>query len=129
MLSRYQIIRGKRPLHSPLPEGRRVDIRAHVGHALSPDTKSVRAVLDDGSDAAFRRYAEHYTAALAARFARDRAPFDALAAWAEHENVYLGCNCPTKKNPDVSRCHTVLALKFMRKKYPKLRVVMPRKGA
>jgi hypothetical protein len=39
--------------------------------------------------------------------------------------VYLGCSCPSRANPDVQRCHTVLALQFMKKKYPKLRVVLP----
>ena len=37
----------------------------------------------------------------------------ALAEEAKVSDVYLGCSCPTAKNPDVRRCHTVLALKFM----------------
>jgi hypothetical protein len=54
------------------------------------------------------------------------APFDALAEQATGEDVYLGCSCPSRANPDVQRCHTVRALRFMKKKYPKLPVMLPR---
>jgi hypothetical protein len=38
---------------------------------------------------------------------------------------HLGCSCPTAKNPDVMRCHTVLALRFMRAHYPALDIRYP----
>jgi hypothetical protein len=44
---------------------------------------------------------------------------------ANNNDVYLGCSCPTKRNPDVNRCHTVLALRFMKRKYPGLKVEIP----
>ncbi len=47
------------------------------------------------------------------------------SALATDEDVFLGCNCPTAKNPDVQRCHTVLALKFMQERYPALEVAFP----
>lgn len=38
----------------------------------------------------------------------------------------LGCNCPTKeKNPAEGHCHTYLALGFMQKHYPRLKVEIP----
>ena len=126
MLARYQIVRGKRPPDDPLPSGRRIDTRKHTQHCLRPEAAQVEALFDDLSAANFTRFAEAYRATLEARFARDRAPFDALARAAQHEDVYLGCSCPTQKNPDVQRCHTVLALRFMRKHYPKLEVILPK---
>jgi hypothetical protein len=51
--------------------------------------------------------------------------FDELVALATENDVYLGCNCPTKKNPIVGRCHTYLALEFMQKKFPRLKIVVP----
>jgi hypothetical protein len=108
-----------------LPTGRRIDTRKHTQHCLRPEAAQVEALFEDMSAASFTRFAKAYRATLAARFARDRAPFDALAREAQHEAVHLGCSCPTQKNPDVNRCHTVLALHFMREHYPKLEVVFP----
>jgi hypothetical protein len=125
MLARYQIIRGKRPRDAPLPEGVRIDTRKHTQHVLRPDAEQVQALLADPSPAAFRTFAQSYRTLLATRFAQDRAPFDALAALAREQAVYLGCNCPTRANPDPKRCHTALALAFMKRKYPKLEVVLP----
>lgn len=125
MLARYRIVRGKRAPDDPLPEGVRLDVRKHVHHVLSPNAGSVVKLLDDPTPEAFRAFAREYDALLAQRFQKDRAPFDALAARASADDVYIGCSCPTKKNPDVNRCHTVLALRFMKKKYPKLRIVLP----
>jgi hypothetical protein len=125
MLARYQIVRGKRPPDNPLPDGRRVDTRKHTRHVLRPSAAEVAALIGDPSEAAFRRFGAAYRATLEERFARDRRPFDELAALARDEDVFLGCNCPTRFNPDVKHCHTTLALTFMKRKYPKLRVVMP----
>ena len=49
-------------------------------------------------------------------------PFDGLA---RRPDVYLGCSCPTKTNPDVRRCHTWLALEFIRERCPELDVRFP----
>jgi len=125
MLGRYRIVRGKRPPGQPLPKGRRIDIRKHTSHVLRPDAELVVEFLKRPDAAAWSRYTALYLAELERRFAADRAPFDALADEARAGDVYLGCNCPTKKNPDVQRCHTYLALGFMKKKYPKLEVVLP----
>jgi hypothetical protein len=126
MLSRYQIVRG-RPA-SELPRGKRLDIRKHVKHVLSPEPEAVEAFLTRGTAAAFATFARAYRSLLTARFEASRAPFDALAEAARQKDVYLGCNCPTAKNPDVLRCHTVLALQFMHAHYPALDVRLPTHG-
>jgi hypothetical protein len=125
MLARYQIVRGKRDPDDPLPDGKRIDTRKHTRHFLRPESEQVSALLADLNERSYREFKHTYNELLAARFKQDRAPFDALAEQAEHEDVYLGCSCPSRANPDVRRCHTVLALQFMKKKYPKLRVVLP----
>jgi hypothetical protein len=122
MLSRYQIVRGKRPPNNPLPEGIRIDVRKHTRHVLRPEAAAVAAFLAHPTDAEFEKFARRYEATLAARFRADRTPFDELASAAQHGDVYIGCNCPTKTNPDVGHCHTTAALRFMKKKYPRLRV-------
>jgi hypothetical protein len=126
MLARYHIVRGKRDPSDPLPEGHRMDTRKHTKHVLRPESAEVEKLLADLSAPAFKRFATAYLTTVEQRFKADRAPFDELAELATSENVYIGCNCPTAKQPDVRHCHTVLALGFMKKKYPKLRVVMPR---
>jgi hypothetical protein len=125
VLSRYRIVRGKRDPADPLPEGERIDTRKHTRHFLRPETATVEALIAAPSAANFRRFAREYEATIARRFATDRGPFDALAARATERDVFLGCNCPTAWNPDVRRCHTTLALGFMKKKYPRLRVKLP----
>jgi hypothetical protein len=124
MLARYHIVRGKRPPGEPLPEGHRIDVRKHTKHVLAPEPRAVEAFLEDPSAGGYRRFAAEYRKLLAARYKSRRGEFDALAADAVDEAVYIGCNCPTAKNP-IEHCHTVLALQFMKKKYPKVRVVMP----
>jgi hypothetical protein len=125
-LARYQMIRGKRPPGNPLPEGIRVDVRKHTRHFLRPPEGSVEALFANPSPKAFAKFTSSYEAELQRRFAQDRAPFDALADAASRDDVYIGCSCPSSVNPDVKRCHTVLALRFMHAKYPKLRVVIPK---
>jgi hypothetical protein len=123
MLARFQMKRGA-PAKS-LPRGRRMDTRKHTRHVLRPPAPAVRAFLAHPGDAAWTKFRATYVKTLADRFKRDRAPFDDLAALARTEDVYLGCNCPTTKNPDVTRCHTYLALEFMHEHYPDLEIVMP----
>ncbi|MBI2388091.1 MAG: hypothetical protein HYV09_00620 [Deltaproteobacteria bacterium] len=124
MLARYTMVRGAPA--SQLPKGVRQDTRKHTRHVLRPTAELVEAVLGHDDAAAWRDFAKAYHELLAERFAEDRTPFDALADLARSERVYLGCNCPTAKQPDVRRCHTVLALAFMREKYPDLEVVEPK---
>jgi hypothetical protein len=128
MLARYQIVRGKAPAGYRLPAGKRIDVRKHRHHVLSPEPSEVAALLADPSDAQFAKYRRAYEALLERRFAADRAPFDALAREAQETAVYIGCNCPTRRNPDVQHCHTTLALHFMQRKYPKLPVRLPGPG-
>ncbi|MHC4428199.1 MAG: hypothetical protein ACYS0D_06290 [Planctomycetota bacterium] len=125
MLRRYTIYRGKRPPGDPLPDGERQDTRKHTRHCLRPTAAIVETFLADASDEAWVRLRDAYLEVVEARFAEDPAPFEQLATLARTRNVYLGCNCPTRKNPDVNHCHTVLALRFMREKFPDLDVVMP----
>lgn len=126
MLARYRIVRGKRPPGDPLPKGVRVDTRKHTRHVLRPEADAVRAFLGNPTQAGFATFAKRYRSALEKRFKADRETFDALAAQAREEAVHLGCSCPSRANPDVKRCHTVLALAFMKRKYPKLEVVPPK---
>lgn len=129
MLGRYTIRRGAPidALPRAIREGIRQDTRKHTRHCLRPDEALVAPYLATplGSperDAAWRVFARAYRETLRQRFAQDRAPFDALAELARGRSVYLGCNCPTAKNPDVRHCHTVLALGFMAERYPDLRI-------
>ena len=124
MLARYSIVRGAPA--SALPRGIRQDTRKHTRHPLRPTPEMVRRLLANPRDeAAWRSYAARYRALVAERFAADRRPFDALADLARKADVLLGCNCPTAKNPDVRHCHTVLALEFMKARYPDLDVRLP----
>jgi hypothetical protein len=123
MLARYHISRGKRAPEDPLPEGHRIDVRARRHHVLSPEEAEVTAFLEGATT--YREFARAYKELLANRFARDRAAFETLADEASRQDVYIGCNCPTHKNPDVKHCHTVLALQFMKQHYPKLDVRLP----
>ena len=127
MLGRYRIVRGKRAPDDPLPEGVRIDVRKHTRHVLAPKPDMVEALLKDPSDAVrLKALATAYRSLLAERFASDRSPFDQLAATAGDASVYIGCSCPTANQPDVLRCHTVLALRFMAKHYRKLDVRIPK---
>jgi uncharacterized protein YeaO (DUF488 family) len=125
MLARYRIVRGRRPPGDPLPEGVRQDTRKHTRHVLRPTAALVSGLLADPSAASFRRFAEAYRALLEQRFASERERFDELAGLARRQHVYLGCNCPSERQPDVRRCHTALALAFLRERYPDLDVREP----
>jgi hypothetical protein len=127
MLARYQIVRGKRPPSNPLPDGRRIDTRKHTRHCLRPEAANVAALIEHPDERAFARFEKEYRATLATRFAADRRAFDELAELALQQDVFIGCSCPTSFNPDVRRCHTSFALDFMKRQYPKLNVIMPRR--
>jgi hypothetical protein len=120
MLARYTMVRGAPA--SKLPKGIRNDTRKHTRHVLRPTEELVDSIGPAAEESAWRAFAHEYRALLARRFAEDRAPFDALAALAREHDVYIGCSCPSAKNPDVRRCHTAYALAFMKKHYPDLDV-------
>jgi uncharacterized protein DUF488 len=122
MIARYRIVRGARPTGEPLPAGVRQDTRKHTRHVLRPEAAMVQAFLAAPGDAAFRTFRAAYLELLERRFAEDRRPFDELAELARGTDVYLGCNCPTTKQPDVRHCHTWLALGFMKRCYRELEV-------
>lgn len=124
VLSRYQMKRGVPA--AQLPEGVRQDTRKHTRHVLRPREQSVVAYL--GGEMSFEDFAADYRATVAARLEADPAPFDALARLATDQDVYLGCSCPSRANPDVRRCHTWLALELMRERYPSLEVRFPPMG-
>lgn len=126
MLSRYTLYRGPRPAGDPLPDGIRQDTRKHTRHILRPEAKMVTDYLRAPGEAAWRRFNRDYLALLDERFRTQRGAFDALASLAMENDVFLGCSCPTKRNPDPRHCHTFAALRFMKKKYPGLRVMLPR---
>lgn len=129
MLARYSIVRGAPA--SSLPRGIRQDTRKHTRHVLRPSEALVREVFagakgsPEAQQAAWARYAAAYRALLEQRFAEDPAAFDRIATFARWHDVYLGCSCPSSKNPDVQRCHTVVALAFMKERYPDLDVRFP----
>lgn len=127
MLSRYHIQRGRKTENLPtrLRQGRRIDTRKHTSHCLRPSAEMVTRYLSSGSEAAWTKFRRDYRALLDKRFSTDRDPFDQLHELARSEDVFIGCSCPSAKNPDVRRCHTVLALGFMQKRYPDLDVEFP----
>lgn len=126
MLARYKIIRGKRPPSDPLPNGERQDTRWRCRkHPLRTTEAAVKRYLAAPNEKAWRWFRRAYLAELEKRFLEDRVPFDILAELAGKQDVFIGCSCPTKANPRFDRCHTWLALEFMKRKYPKLRVSFP----
>ncbi len=125
MLARYKIYRGKPPAGVQRPAGIRQDVRKHTRHCLRPPTKVVLEYLANPTTEAWKKFESGYLRNLEHRYQADPTPFDELADLATSENVYIGCSCPTVKNPDVKRCHTVLALKFMKERYAALEVAFP----
>jgi uncharacterized protein YeaO (DUF488 family) len=127
MLARYHIERGKALSDMPraVREGHREDTRKHTRHCLRPSAELVASVDAESSASEWAAFARDYRALLEERFSSDRRPFDELYERAKGANVFIGCSCPSAKNPDVRRCHTVLALKFMQARYRDLRVELP----
>ena len=121
MLARYTMLRGK----PATVVGVRIDTRKHTRHCLRPSIAMVTRYLDPVDEYAWEQFEADYWQLVTDRFAADPRPFDALAERACNEEVYLGCSCPTKKNPNVNHCHTVLALRFMSEHYPALDIVFP----
>lgn len=125
MLARYKIYRGKRPAGQPAPDGIRQDTRKHTRHVLRPPTELVVAYLAQPPSISWEEFADGYLCMLQTRYEQARPSFDKLAQLATDNDVYIGCSCPTNKNPDVNHCHTLLALRFMDEHYPQLTVAYP----
>lgn len=125
MLSRYKICRRRPKDAPPPPNGIRKDTRFRTKHILRPTEEIVKAYLADPSPAAWKTFKKLYLALLTERFRDDSTPFKEFASLAMKDDVYLGCDCPTPNNPIVGHCHTYLALEFMQKKFPDLKVVKP----
>ena len=125
MLMRYTMYRGKRPPGDSLPDGIRQDTREHTRHFLRPPAELVVAYLEGNGSLSWKEFRNRYLHCLEERFEEDAAPFERLAELATKEDVFLGCSCPTKKNPDVNRCHTVLALEFLKGRFSGLPVAFP----
>ena len=125
MLARYKMYRGIRPKDDPLPDGVRLDTRKHTTHFLRPTPSMVQSFLDNPQDANWLKFESSYLSLLQERYDKDSRGFDKLAQLASQTDVYIGCSCPTKKNPNVNHCHTVLALRFMQERYARLRVAFP----
>ena len=125
MLARYKIYRGTRPPGEPLPNGVRQDTRKHTKHCLRPPEDIVTDYLANPTPSAWIRLEAEYLRILKRRYDENAQPFDELARLATADDVFIGCSCPTKKNPDMNRCHTNLALQFMKERYPDLRVEFP----
>ncbi len=126
MLARYKMyMRQARPPEDPLPEGIRQPSGHKTRHPLAPVQSLVTRYLDAPNDETWAGFEREYLNLLERRFKKDRGPFDELSALAMIKDVYIGCYCPTRKNPDVYRCHTVLALRFMEERYPELQVQYP----
>ena len=125
MIGRYRIVRGKRPSDDPLPEGERQDTRKHTRHILRPSAELVARFLGQPDAAGFKAFQAGYLHLLAERWRDQRAAFDALRDLGLRTDVFIGCNCPTTKQPDVTHCHTYLALSFLAKHYPELKIQWP----
>ena len=124
MLGRYSMVRGMPA--SKLPKGSRQDTRKHTKHVLRPNTALVEMFLSHpGDDEIFARFREGDLALRESRWKEDRAPFEKLAREAEQTDVWLGCNCPTAKNPLMLRCHTLQSLGFMHSRVPNLSIQWP----
>lgn len=127
MLGRYTIVRGA--TRASYPAGIRQDTRKHTRHFLAPTPELVAEVFANRRSAtAWDAYADRYRALIDARYTADPARFRLLATMARWHDVWLGCSCPSSKNPDVMRCHTVIALRFMKERFPSIAILLPTPG-
>ena len=117
MLGRY-----KHQMYVPKPKGHWILTQWKNKTCVSPTEELVNEYLNNPTDAAWDRYEKTYRRILEERFTADRGPFDELARLAREGDVHLGCSCPTKDNPNPAHCHTALAQRFMKEKYPDLEV-------
>lgn len=125
MLARYRIPRIPPPGYKK-PDGKCIDIRYRwKRRCLAPPKKLVLDYLENPSERTWKVYEKKYLELLKSRYTTRKEEFDEIVSLAKDNDVHLGCSCPTIKNPDVYRCHTVLALRFMKQKYPRLKVKFP----
>jgi len=94
---------------------------------LRPDEEIVEEFLKDTS-VGWSKFRTAYLKILNDRFKESPEQFQKLADLAMTQDLFLGCNCPTARNPDVKHCHTWLALEFMKSKFKSLPVVFPALG-
>lgn len=127
LLSRYTIYRRRPQDAPPLPPGIRQDVRHRTKHIVRPTQSMVETYLTAPNETTFATFQAAYRELLNARWHDDRSEFDQLAELARNHDVFLGCSCPTKRNPDVRHCHTWMALQFMAAQFPDLEVIFPEK--
>jgi uncharacterized protein YeaO (DUF488 family) len=125
MLARYTMYRRRPKDAGPLPDGIRQDSRWRTKHILRPTQEIVETYLEDTSAPGWETFRSLYLEILEDRYRENPKAFEKLAELASENDVYIGCSCPTQKNPDVRHCHTVLALKFMQEKFPAIEVRFP----
>jgi hypothetical protein len=77
----------------------------------------VKDYLAAPDEKAWRELRKAYLDLLQKRFREDKTPFARIADLAMTKDVFIGCSCPTKANPRVDRCHTFIALEFMKSRY------------
>lgn len=103
----------------------RQDTRKHTRHILRPEANAVARYLRDPTASSWRSFAQDYRKLLGERYAGSPEAFEALRDLATEGDLWLGCNCPTAKNPDVRHCHTFLALQYLAERFPELEIQWP----
>ncbi|MBK7092877.1 MAG: hypothetical protein IPH59_14355 [bacterium] len=128
MLARYQIPPRfhKIPPGDPALKGTRLDTRKNHNYVFCPTPEMVEAYFNDMTPKGWKLFTKNYRRLLQERFETRREEFDKWATVAAESDLFLGCSCPTERNPNLEQCHTWLALEFMQKKYPKLKIEFPR---
>jgi hypothetical protein len=120
MLGRFQLKRG---VAYPKAKGAQFkDTRKHTSHVLAPPTPLVKAYFQSPTLEAWQKFQTGYLQALRERFRKTPERFEELRELATSGDYYLGCNCPTTKNPFPCRCHTIVAIEFLKELYPDLEV-------
>jgi len=125
MLSRYTIYRRRPKDAPPLPDGIRQDSRWRTRHILRPTQEMVDDYLANPNDEAWLRFKDEYLELLKTRQLEEPERFVELASLSSGNSVFIGCSCPTAKQPMIERCHTWLALEFIRQNYPEAKVRFP----
>lgn len=120
MLGRFQI---KRKVAFPRASGSVFkDSRKHTSHVFAPAKELVISYLRNPTLESWQTFQREYIRILRERLLSMPEKFEGIHRHAESGNYYIGCNCPTRTNPFLCRCHTVLALEFMKETYPDLEV-------
>lgn len=121
MLSRFQIKRGVN--YPRVPGALFKDTRKHVkAHVLAPTKDMVTRYLSQPTLDTWQWFQREYLLELQKRADERPEEFEELRRLAQTGDYYLGCSCPTPRNPLPCRCHTIVALEFMKERYPDLNV-------